>query len=232
MLLLPGLPCNPSEVRALIAGLVVVAALGVGLWLLIVRDDNAKAVPQARAATKTEEAPAPTTSEVPARNVESVGAEIRKSIDKSMEAKRMRDERAPVLPVEDTGSGSGSAKIATPEDHLRWAMMRAVHSIEPAVVDCINDAKNKGETFGDAIASYGFFFTKKGDEMVHDGNSLEYGPFSASVNTCIQNAGKVMAAAIERIPEGATRLRLYSKITLEGGEVRNVQMPQFRVESN
>ncbi|MFN0252973.1 MAG: hypothetical protein ACKV2T_39225 [Kofleriaceae bacterium] len=206
-----------------VAGLVVVA-LGVALWLLIMRDDDTQVVPDAKAApAKTEEAPTAPLAEMPARKVENVGAEIGKAIA----AQRAKDDRAaPSLAAETAGSGSGSARV-TPEDHLRWSLMRAVHTLEPAIIECMDAGRKNGESFSDSIASYGFIFSKKGEEIVFDEATLEYGPFSDATNACIKNAGKTMA--LERMPEGATRVKIFSKLTVQKGDIMNVQMPSFHV---
>jgi hypothetical protein len=208
-----------------LAGLLVVA-LGVGLWLLIMRDDDAKVVPDAKAAPAKSDEPsaAPLAGEMPARKVENMGAEIGKAIA----SQRTKDDRvAPSLDGEGAGSGSGSGKPATPEDHLRWSLMRAVHSLEPAIIECMDAGRKNGETFSDSIASYGFIFSKKGDEIVFDEATLEYGPFSDATNTCIKNAGKTIA--LERMPENATRMKIFSKLTVQKGDIMNVQMPSFHV---
>ena len=206
-----------------LAGLVVVA-LGVGLWFLIVRDDAATVAPDAKAAKPTSEAPATAPpGQVQARKAENLGSELKKSIAAAHSTDDVRS--APTLAAED--SGSGSAKVATPEDRMRWAMMRAVRSLEPAIIDCMDAAKKNGEVVSDAIASYGYFFVKKGDDIVLDETSLEYGPFSDSLNTCIKDAGKTMM--MEKMPEGATRIKVFSKLTLEKGEIKNLQMPSFHV---
>lgn len=206
-----------------VAGLVVVA-LGVGLWFLIVRDDGAKVVPDAKASTpKTDEAaPAPSAAvEMQPRKAPSVGAEIKKSI----EAKRAKDERSAPSLVTD-GSGSGSAKVATPADHMRWAMMKAVHAMEPAILDCLDQAKKAGDDVN-AVSSYSYTFSRKGDEVVLESTTLEYGPYPATLNTCIQAAGKT--TGFESMPENATRLKLINKLTVENGEIKNLQMPSYHV---
>ncbi|MGE0396999.1 MAG: hypothetical protein AB7T06_09795 [Kofleriaceae bacterium] len=208
-----------------LAGLVVVA-LGVGLWLLIVRDDDDKVVPDAKAATsKADEAPPPAPSgsaAVQPRSVPNIGAEIQKSIA----AKRVKEDHAPPsLPTEGI-AGAGSAKQPTEADHMRWAMMKAVHSLEPAILDCLDEAKKSGANL-DGASSYGFFYVKNGEEIVFDGSTLEYGPYPEALNTCIQNTGKTMA--ITTLPPGATRIKVFSKLTVENGEIKNLQMPSFHV---
>lgn len=206
-----------------VLGLAVVA-LGVGLWLLVIREDGPAVTtdtPAAQAAPAETPAPAAAPGTTQARRVESVGAEIKRSIA----AQRSTDERPPTLAPE--GSGSGSARVATPEDQVRWAMMRAVRSLEPAIIECMDTAKKNGETFPDSIAAYGFFFSKKGDDYVLDDTSLEYGPYSDAVNACIKAGGKTMM--IERFPEGATKVKVFAKLTVENGEIKNLQMPSFHV---
>lgn len=153
-----------------------------------------------------------------------LGAEIKKSI----EAKRAKDERAAPSLSSDSApaAGSGSAKPATPEDHMRWAMMKAVHGLEPAILECMDEAKKSGANL-DAVSSYSYFMVKKGDEIVPDGAVLEYGPYSESLNNCIMNAGKGMV--VETMPEGATRIKVISKLTVEKGEIKNLQMPSYHV---
>ncbi len=211
--------------RVLAVAALVVVALAAGLWFLIMRDDNTKVVADARAATSKADEAAPVASapagEMQPRKAENVGAELRKSIT----TQRPRDDGAP-SPTLPSDTGSGSGKVATPADHMRWTMMRAVHALEPAILECIDAEKKTGANL-DAVSSYSFFFVKKGDEIVFDGSNLEYGPYSDALNTCILNTSKT--TLLERMPEGATRVKVISKLTVDKGEIKNLQMPSYHV---
>ena len=104
--------------------------------------------------------------------------------------------------------------------------MRAVHSLEPAILECMDEAKKTGANL-DAVSSYSYFFVQKGDDIVFDGSNLEYGPYSESLNTCIAGAGKTIS--LEKMPEGATRVKVISKLTVDKGEIKNLQMPSYHV---
>jgi hypothetical protein len=215
-------------VRAIVVAGLVLVALGVGLWLMVVRDD-ASAAPEVKTTTsaKNEEhvAPPSRSAEPQARRPENVAADLKKSF----QAQMARDDRpAPSLAPEGNvaGAGSGSAKVATPEDRMRWAMMRTIRSLEPAIIDCLDEAKKTGGNV-DGVSAYSYFFTKKGDDVTFDHASVEYGPYSEETNTCIQNAGKT--ATIDRAPEGATQFKVFGKLTVENGDIKNLQMPAYHV---
>lgn len=216
--------------RLLLFACLLVAVLGGGLWWLILRDEPAPVaadtqVPRGSAAVEPA-APTAGPGEIQARRAENVGAELRKTI--AAQRPSADDRAAPSLSPAGQDEGSGSAKKpATEADHLRWAMMRAVRSLEPAIIECMDAGRKAGETFATSIAAYGYTIARTGDTFTVEQATLEYGPFSAATNDCIRNAGKTMT--IERLPPGASRVRVFAKLTLENGDITNLQMPSFEV---
>lgn len=216
--------------RLLLFASLVVAVLGGGLWWLIVRDEPAPVaadtqVPRGSAMAEPA-APAAAPGEIQARRAENVGAELRKTI--AAQRPSTDDRAAPSLSPSGESDGSGSAKKpATEADRVRWAMMRAVRSLEPGIIECMDAGRKAGETFATSIAAYGYTIAKTGDTFTVEQGTLEYGPFSEATNDCIRNAGKTMA--VERLPPGASRVRVFAKLTLENGEIKNLQMPSYEV---
>jgi hypothetical protein len=138
---------------------------------------------------------------------------------------------APALaPAPALGPGrDGQAKpkhVDTPTDQLRWALMRAIRGTEPAVVDCLNQAKQAG-TSVDGVSSYFFYVKRQGDTIVFDGATTEVSPYPEPLTSCLLNAAK--GAAVDALPEDVQRVQVLRRLTVEHGDIAVYKLGAFHV---
>jgi len=106
--------------------------------------------------------------------------------------------------------------IDTPTDKLRWALMRAIRVTEPAVVDCLNQAKTAG-TKVDGVSSYFFYIRRSGDKILFDGAETDESPYPDPLKSCLQNTAKDVVVA--SIPDDVKRVQVLRRLTVEHGEI-------------
>jgi uncharacterized protein YpbB len=117
--------------------------------------------------------------------------------------------------------------IDTPTDLMRWSLMRAIRTTEPAVLDCLDKAKQAGVAV-DGTSVYGFYVAKKADQIVFDGSTFESGPYPASLNKCIQNVTN--NAVVDSLPDGTKRVQALRKLVVEHGEITAYKLASYHVD--
>lgn len=137
---------------------------------------------------------------------------------------------APTLaPGRNRPDGDGPAKpkhVDTPTDQLRWALMRAIRGTEPAVVDCLNQAKQAG-TSVDGVSSYFFYVKRSGDKIVFDGAATEVSPYPDLLTSCLLSAAK--DAAVDALPDDVQRVQVLRRLTVEHGDIAVYKLGAFHV---
>ncbi len=116
--------------------------------------------------------------------------------------------------------------IDTPTDKLRWALMRAIRATEPAVVDCLNQAKTAG-TNVDGVSSYYFYVKRSGDKIVFDGAETEESPYPDPLKSCLQDAAKDVA--VDSMPDDATRVQVLRRLTVEHGDISLYKLGAYHI---
>ncbi|MEO6776409.1 MAG: hypothetical protein ABI467_25925 [Kofleriaceae bacterium] len=117
-------------------------------------------------------------------------------------------------------------KKTTPIDELRWALMRAIRTTEPAVIDCLDQAKQAGVDV-DGTSIYGFYVARKGDQIVFDGSSFESGQYPASLDQCLQDVTNNVV--VDFMPDGAKRVQALRRLVVEHGAITTYKLKSFHV---
>ncbi len=117
--------------------------------------------------------------------------------------------------------------IDTPTDKLRWALMRAIRATEPAVVDCLNQAKTAG-TSVDGVSSYFFYIKRSGDKIVFDGAETEQSPYPDPLKSCLQNTMKDVV--VDSMPDDAKRVQVLRRLTVEHGDISVYKLGAYHIE--
>lgn len=117
--------------------------------------------------------------------------------------------------------------VDTPVDQLRWSLMRAIRTTEPAVLDCIDKAKQAGIAV-DGTSIYGFYVGRKADQLVVDSSTFDSGPYPASLNNCIQAV--TTNAVVDSMPDDAKRVQAFRKLVVEHGEITAYKLQSFHVD--
>ncbi len=116
--------------------------------------------------------------------------------------------------------------IDTPTDKLRWALMRAIRVTEPAVVDCLNQAKTAG-TKVDGVSSYFFYIRRSGDKILFDGAETDESPYPDPLKSCLQNAAKDVVVA--SMPDDVERVQVLRRLTVEHGEIAVYKLGAYHI---
>jgi hypothetical protein len=134
---------------------------------------------------------------------------------------------APMVPAAPELAPAPPKKQDTPTDLLRWALMRAIRTTEPAVLDCLDKAKQAGVAV-DGTSVYGFYVAKKADQIVFDGSSFESGPYPESLNKCIQAVTKDVV--VDSMPDGTKRVQALRRLVVEHGDITTYKLASFHVD--
>ena len=104
--------------------------------------------------------------------------------------------------------------------------MRAIRATEPAVVDCLNQAKTAG-TNVDGVSSYYFYVKRSGDKIVFDGAETEESPYPDPLKSCLQDAAKDVA--VDSMPDDATRVQVLRRLTVEHGDISLYKLGAYHI---
>jgi hypothetical protein len=117
--------------------------------------------------------------------------------------------------------------VDTPTDLMRWSLMRAIRNTEPAVLDCLDKAKQAGVAI-DGTSVYSFYVAKKADQIVFDGSTFESGPYPASLNNCIQAVTN--NAVVDSMPDGTKRVQALRRLVVEHGEITAYKLASYHID--
>ena len=104
--------------------------------------------------------------------------------------------------------------------------MRAIRGTEPAVVDCLNQAKQAGINV-DGVSSYFFYVKRSADTVVYDGAETEVSPYPETLKACLLNAAK--DAEVDALPEDARRVQVLRRLTVEHGDIAVYKLGAFHI---
>jgi hypothetical protein len=208
--------------RLVVLGGFLVAALAFAMLFVIHREIQPEPVhPQGPAATRaaTTSSPAPPATSTPTA-----------SIEPRREPAATRHSAMPIAPAIPAAPELVAAPpkhVDTPTDLMRWSLMRAIRTTEPAVIDCLDKAKQAGIAV-DGTSVYSFFVAKKGDQIAFDGSTFESGPYPASLNTCIQAVTN--NAVIDSMPDGTKRVQALRRLVVDHGEITAYKLASYHID--
>ena len=205
--------------RLVVLGGILVAALAFAMLFLIHREIQAEPVHPQTTAAPVATTGAPTTPSMPAPTVEP----RREPIAQHRSA-------APIAPAITAAPELAPEKpkhVDTPTDLMRWSLMRAIRTTEPAVIDCLDKAKQAGIAV-DGTSVYGFYVARKGDQIAFDGSTFESGPYPASLNNCIQAVTN--NAVVDSLPDGTKRVQALRRLTVEHGEITTYKLASYHID--
>lgn len=209
--------------RLVVLGGLLVVALAFTLLVVIHREIQAEPVhPQGAAATRVATSGSPTspaTTTAPAATVEP----RREASVTHHSALPL----APAIPAAPEVVQASPKHVDTPTDLMRWSLMRAIRNTEPAVLDCLDKAKQAGVAI-DGTSVYGFYVAKKADQIVFDGSTFESGPYPASLNNCIQAVTN--NAVVDSMPDGTKRVQALRRLVVEHGEITAYKLASYHVD--
>ena len=209
--------------RAIALAGFVVAALVVALYVLVGRDSNAAIAVEPTTAKTTH-------SDAPSAAV-AVG-EIQPRSGQITRPTQTASASGPAPSLQTTGpsNAAGTATEAapvTPEKRFQWKLWQGLRRTETAVIDCIDAAKSIGARV-DGTSVYGVVLARKGDQVVVEGSTFEYGPYTGTLQSCLQ--GSANDVVVEYLPDGVDRIVAYRKITVENGEITLFRSPGWDVQ--
>ncbi|CAN5436732.1 hypothetical protein BH11MYX1_BH11MYX1_48720 [soil metagenome] len=134
---------------------------------------------------------------------------------------------APEAPLAPKRDGLEKPKhLDTPTDKLRWSLMRAIRATEPAVVECLNQAKQAGANT-DGVSSYFFYVKRSGDRVVYDGAETEVSPYADPFKACLQSSAK--DAVVDALPDDVQRVQVLRRLTIEHGDIAVYKLGAFHI---
>lgn len=215
-------PGMSDGMRLVVLGGLVVAALGVVLLFVIRREIQPEPVhPQGPAAT-----PTPASPSAPSPAVATATATVAPRREPGAPHHSAMP-IAPAMPAAPELAPARPKHVDTPTDLMRWSLMRAIRTTEPAVIDCLDKAKQAGVAV-DGTSVYSFFVAKKGDQIVFDGSTFESGPYPASLNKCIQDVTN--NAVVDSIPDGTKRVQALRRLVVEHGEITAYKLASYHID--
>ena len=107
----------------------------------------------------------------------------------------------------------------------RWSVMRAIRNSEPAVLDCLDKAKEAG-TIVDGTATFAFYVTTKNAKAVISRASVEASPFPDAVNTCIQ-ATLATGELDQELPEGQNEFKILRELVVQKGAITQYKLQSY-----
>jgi len=201
--------------RLIVIGALVVVALAIALLFEVTRHTDPASAPSEPGvqATTTTPPASPVTSAAPA-----VEAHAR-----AMPTTHVAPSLAPAVPAPSVDAKP--KHVDTPTDILRWSLMRAVRTSEPAVIDCLDKAKAAGTTV-DGTARFAFFVTTKNAKAVISRASVDSSPFPDAVNTCIQDT-LASGELDQELPEGQNEFRVLRELVVDKGTITQYKLKSF-----
>jgi hypothetical protein len=206
--------------RLVVLGGLVVVALAFGLLFVLHREMQAEPLdPQHTAAAPT----ATSGSTAPSATAPATVEPRREPIAAHHSAAPI----APAMPAAPELVPAPPKHIDTPTDLMRWSLMRAIRTTEPAVIDCLDKAKQAGIAV-DGTSVYSFFVAKKGDQIAFDGSTFESGPYPASLNNCIQAVTN--NAVVDSMPDGTKRVQALRRLVVDHGEITAYKLASYHID--
>jgi hypothetical protein len=206
--------------RLVVLGGLVVVALAFGLLFVLHREMQTEPLdPQGTAATPATTSGSPAPSATAPATVEP----RREPIASHHSAAPI----APAMPAAPELAPAAPKHVDTPTDLMRWSLMRAIRTTEPAVLDCLDKAKQAGIAI-DGTSVYGFYVAKKADQIMFDGSTFESGPYPASLNKCIQDVTN--NAVVDSMPDGTKRVQALRRLVVEHGEITAYKLASYHVD--
>jgi len=121
--------------------------------------------------------------------------------------------------------GGKPKHIDTPTDILRWSLMRAIRTSEPAVIDCLDRAKAAG-TVVDGRAVFAFYVTETNGKAVISRAGVDTSAYPDAVNTCIV-AALSGGELDQQLPEGQTEFRVLRELIVDKGTITTYKLKSF-----
>ncbi len=132
----------------------------------------------------------------------------------------------PALPQAKPEDPAKPKKIDTPIDKMRWSLMRAIRATEPAVVDCLNQAKQAGVAV-DGVSSYFFYARRQGDKIVVENPEIEASPYADPLKTCLLSSAK--DAVVDLLPDDVNRVQVLRRLTVEHGDIAVYKLGAYHI---
>lgn len=103
--------------------------------------------------------------------------------------------------------------------------MHAVQHSEPAVIDCLDNAKAAG-TVVDGRAVFAFYVTATNGKAAISRPGIDISPYPDSVNTCLQ-ATLASGELDQPLPEGQPELRVQRELIVDKGTITTYKLKSF-----
>lgn len=121
--------------------------------------------------------------------------------------------------------GGKPKHIDTPTDILRWSLMRAIRTSEPAVIDCLDRAKLAG-TVVDGRAVFAFYVTETNGKAVISRPGIDTSAYPDAVNACIL-ATLAGGELDQQLPDGQPEFRVLRELIVDKGTITTYKLKSF-----